>query len=95
MIVLDWSRPSRMMPELLAWLRWIDQWTGAAANGQKGTSEVDSGVGVMSMREKCKLYFSLCRLMSTVLGLDWAVRFSISSPELMPEMKHSNAHIAR
>jgi hypothetical protein len=43
MIVLDWSRPARMIPELISWLRWIEG---------LGGEEVDSGVGGMSMREK-------------------------------------------
>lgn len=54
MIVLDWSRPARMLHELLRWLRWIDGWTSTL-----GGEEMDSGVNGMTMREKCMSTLSL------------------------------------
>ncbi|CAK9779848.1 unnamed protein product [Cutaneotrichosporon oleaginosum] len=39
-IVLDWSKPSTMVRELLAWLGWVDAWAARAAQADP-SSEVD------------------------------------------------------
>ncbi|WWC90205.1 uncharacterized protein L201_005138 [Kwoniella dendrophila CBS 6074] len=36
-IILDWTRPSSMVKELLTWISWIDQW--ATGNAERGESE--------------------------------------------------------
>lgn len=46
-IVLDWTKPSTMVRELLAWLAWVDQW---AQRADKGHSDGDE------LRERCKLF---------------------------------------